>query len=125
MFAESFYAESGILPLLVYLDLITKQNKSLDQIIGESIGSYKTTGDINVEAKNPDKVLENIEKHYAELGASINTLDGVLIEMPSFHFALRPSSNDPVVRLNLEAESVEEMNKRSKEVVELIEQFDK
>lgn len=124
MFAETYYAESGILPLLIILERITETGKSFDQLLLDIKKDYQITGDINIEVHDSDKVLKEIEKNYAESGASINKLDGLLIEFSDWHFSLRPSLNDPVVRLNLEAKSVTKRDAETAKIVDMIKKAD-
>lgn len=125
MFAETYNAESGIFPLLIILNLIHETGKSFDQLLDELVGDYIITGDINIEVKNPNKVLQKVEEKYNLEGSSVSKLDGISVEFDDWHFALRPSLNDPVVRLNLEAKSKEKRDTETEKLRKLIIEADK
>ena len=110
MFKETFNAENGILPLLIILDTITKQEKSFDEFVEHAAGNNVISGDINLELKDKQVALLRMEKEYSYPGNSIKHIDGLYVSNDNFHFNIRPSLNDPVLRLNIEAKSREIMN---------------
>ena len=124
MFAETFYVESGILPVMIILVLMKETNHSFDQLLSRVLGGRVISGDVNIEVHDANIVTKGIEKYYSECGGIINTLDGVNVEFPDWHFCLRPSLNDPVVRLNLEALSKEKMKTEIENIKNLIKELD-
>lgn len=125
MFAECFGTENGIIPLLIILDRISKTGKSYNQLLNEAKRGYHLTGDINIEVRDSDKVLLYLEKHFKEEALEINKLDGLRVEFDNWRFCIRPSSIDPVVRLNLEAKSEADMKLKTELVVSLVEEAEK
>lgn len=121
MFAETYNAESGILPLLIILDQLRGSGKSFGQLLDEAKRGYFVTGDINIETRDPEKLLRLMHEHYDKLGI-INRLHlgDIQVELPNYHYNIHPSSNDPVVRLNLESKSKEIMEQGVKDVRKLI-----
>ncbi len=121
MFSETFNAESGILPVLILLDQVTKTGKSFDELLLEAKQGYYVTGDINIEVHNAEELLQKLHKHYDELGVSNRLyLGDIQVELSDYHYNIHPSSNDPVVRLNLEAKSIEARDRGVVEVQKLI-----
>jgi len=124
MFAETFCAESGILPLLVILELLTENNYSFERLLDESAGNLKQTGDVNIEITNLEKVMSELEKVFKHKGGRIDKIDGLMVELPDYHFSIRPSVNDPVLRLNLEAESEQIVKEKTEMIKQLVKKFD-
>lgn len=125
MFAETFYVESGILPILIVLKLMKEKNKNFNQLLSEVLGDRVISGDINIEVHDAKKITDGLAKYYQNEGGIINKLDGVNIEFPDWHFCLRPSLNDPVVRLNLEAMSKSKMKSEIENIKSIISKLEK
>ncbi len=124
MFRESFNAESGILPLLIILHRMTKEKLTFKELLNNAKRGYFVTGDINIEVNDYQKLLENLNKHYQSLGiVSRLFLGDIQVELPDYHYNIHPSHNDPVVRLNLEAKSKEQVKKGVREVKKLINKY--
>lgn len=124
MFTETFCAESGILPLLIILELLTKKDCTFDQLLNEVVGDFRLTGDVNIEVHDSDSVLNKLAHKFEDEGASISRFDGLMVSLPEYHFSIRPSSNDPVLRLNLEAESRKVVEKQTEMIKSLVKEFD-
>lgn len=124
MFRESFNAESGILPLLIVLERLTKSNQSFNELLSEARRDYYVTGDVNIEVQDYEKLLSALNIHYQSKGLSSKlSLGDLQVVLPEYHYNIHPSHNDPVVRLNLEAKSKELLEKGVKEVKELIKEL--
>lgn len=124
MFAETFYAESGILPVLIVLDQITQSGKSFTELLAEAKGDFVISGDVNLEVKDAAKVMAAVDQKYSDLGGQIDKMDGLAVSFPDWHFSLRPSSNDPVVRLNLEAKSTVKLNEEIAKIKTIVAESD-
>lgn len=120
MFRESFGAESGIIPLLALLETISDTKKDFDQLLNEAMRGYIVSGDVNFEVNSSEKVLAKIYNKYKKTALEIDNLDGLRVEFRDWRFCLRPSSIDPVVRLNLECKSVDLMKEKISEISKLI-----
>jgi phosphomannomutase len=120
MFAETFYVESGILPVMIILELMKSRNQSFNQLLLDALGNRAISGDINIVVHAAKKITDGVAEYYKGLGGLINNLDGANVEFPDWHFCLRPSLNDPVVRLNLEAMSEEKMKIEIENIKNLI-----
>src|SRR5262249_24837593 len=117
-FREHFYADNGFIPLIAILKLLSEQNCSLSALI-KSLGDYYISGEINSTVTSTQDVILRIATTY-QGAEGINYLDGITVSYPDWHFNVRPSANDPVVRLNLEARSQEMMERKRDEVLALI-----
>lgn len=116
-FRDHYYADNGFIPLLAVLQMLSEQNVKLSELVA-SLGKYYVSGEINSTVKDTGAVIERIMQKYSD--ALINCKDGVSVDYPEWHFNVRPSANDPLIRLNLEAGSQQEMENKRDEVLALI-----
>lgn len=116
-FRNNFFADSGLIALLVCLELLSEENKPLSQLVS-SIDPYFRTGEINSKVEDIPRKLKMIQSHYKD--ARIDHLDGLTVEFPDWWFNLRPSNTEPLLRLNLEADTRELLEHRKSEILNLI-----
>ena len=116
-FREHYYADNGYIPLLSIMTMLSESNRSLSELVA-SLGEYFVSGEINSTVKDTAAVIERIKSKYSD-GAQ-DFRDGITVEYPSWHFNVRPSANDPLCRLNLEAGSQLEMERLRDEVLAVI-----
>jgi len=120
-FRENFYCDNGFIPALLILELMSKKNQSLKQLLEPLRAKYFISGEINTKVPTMDVVgakLAAIESHYKD--AKISKLDGVSVEYPDWHFNVRPSNTEPLLRLNLEGTTPAQMAARRDEVLAII-----
>ena len=111
-FRDFFYCDSGMIPWLLVLELLSKSSgKTLSNLMEERIQHYPCSGEINSKVKDAEAVLERIEKEYNAEG-KITKLDGLSVEFPDWRFNLRKSNTEPMLRLNVEARDNEELMRR-------------
>jgi phosphomannomutase len=116
-FRDHYYADNGYIPLLAILQMLSSSGVSLKQLVA-GLGDYYLSGEINSTVADTKLVIERLAQRYSD--AEISYLDGITIFYPDWHFNVRPSANDPVVRLNLEAKSQEMMEEKRDEVLAII-----
>ena len=119
-FRDFTQADTGVVPFLVMLELISDRGMKLSEILQPFRDQYFITGEINTPVADVPLKLQEIEDHFAALGGRISHLDGVSVDFDTWHFNVRPSNTEPLLRLNLEALSEAEMTTRRDELVELI-----
>ena len=120
-FRDYSYADNGFIPALLILELMSKKNKSLRDLLQPLRERYFISGEINTKLasmKDVPKKLAAIESRYKD--GQIAKLDGVSVDYPDWHFNVRASNTEPLLRLNLEAATPEEMEKKRDEVLEVI-----
>ena len=120
-FRDNWYADSGLIAFLVVLELISESGKTVSELV-RTVDHRFRSGEINTEVADQQGRMKAIEAHYAAQGAQVDFLDGVTVSFPTWWFNLRPSNTEPLLRLNLEADTREEMAKRRDEVLQLIRQ---
>ena len=116
-FRNNYFADSGIIALMVVLELLSEEDRSLSTLVSE-IDPYVRSGEINSRIDDIPSKLEEIKEHYKDL--EIDELDGVTVEGDNFWFNVRPSNTEPLLRLNLEADNEEVMQEKTSEVLEII-----
>jgi phosphomannomutase len=117
---KAFYnADSGTIPALLILELLSKQDKTLAELLAEYRSAYFISGEINSEVADSKAKMEEIRVRYAD--AEITELDGISVDYEDWHFNVRPSNTEPLLRLNLESlVSHADMERRRDEVLDLI-----
>jgi phosphomannomutase len=118
-FRHFYCADSGTLPALLMLELISKEGRSLSELMSEFRSRYFISGEINSEVADQAGKMEEIAERYSD--GEIGRLDGVSIDYPDWHFNVRPSNTEPLLRLNLESLiSRDHMTEKRDEVLALI-----
>ncbi|MGE3705025.1 MAG: phosphomannomutase/phosphoglucomutase [Vicinamibacterales bacterium] len=120
-FRENFFADNGFIPALLILELMSKKGKSLRDLLEPLRAKYFISGEINTKLPSMDAVpekLAQIATRYAD-GQQM-TLDGISVEYPDWHFNVRASNTEPLLRLNLEATTPQRMEAKRDEVLALI-----
>jgi phosphomannomutase len=118
-FRDFSQADSGVVPFLLMLELISKRGRKLSEILEPFRSRYFITGEINTTVSDADAKLAELEEHFAAQG-EISHLDGVSVTADDWHFNVRPSNTEPLLRLNLEARSRELMERKRDEVLDVI-----
>jgi len=118
-FRNFWNADSGTMPALLMLELLSRGEKSLGELMADFRSRYFISGEINSEVADPEARMTLIEERYAD--GEIGHLDGVSVDYPDWHFNVRPSNTEPLLRLNLESlVSPEHMAQKRDEVLGLI-----
>ena len=120
-FRDNFYCDNGVIPALLILELMSKKQQSLKQLLKPLRAKYFISGEINTKMPSMAGMsakMSAIEARYPD--ATIAKLDGISIEYPEWHFNVRPSNTEPLLRLNLEGTTAGEMERRRDEVLSII-----
>jgi phosphomannomutase len=112
-------ADSGVVPFLLMLELISKKGKRLSEILEPFRMRYFITGELNTPVPDVDAKLAQLERRFSDEG-EVSHLDGVSVDADEWHFNVRPSNTEPLLRLNLEARSEELMERKRDEVLAVI-----
>jgi len=118
-FRDFWCADSGTIPALLVLELLSRDGRSLAELMAEFRSRYFISGEINSEVADQEAKMEEIEARYSD--GQMTALDGVSIDYPDWHFNVRPSNTEPLLRLNLESlVSREDMEAKRDELLGLI-----
>ena len=120
-FRDNWYADSGLIAFLVVLELISESGKTVSELVA-AVDHRVRSGEINTKVADQEGRMKSIAEQYAAQGGQVDSLDGVTISFPTWWFNVRPSNTEPLLRLNLEADTADEMAKRRDEVLKLIRQ---
>src|SRR6266850_2593712 len=119
-FRDFSQADSGTVPFLLMLELISKKGKKLSEILEPYRARYFITGEINTPVTDVALALQKLQDRFGSEG-KVSHLDGVSVDADDWHFNVRPSNTEPLLRLNLEARgSKEKMEAKRDEVLSLI-----
>jgi phosphomannomutase len=118
-FRDFSQADSGVLPFLLMLELISRKDRRLSEILAPYRSRFFITGEINTRVSDVAAKLRELEERFGREG-SVSLLDGVSVEADDWHFNVRPSNTEPLLRLNLEARSRELMERTRDEVLGVI-----
>ncbi len=117
-FRDFSQADSGVVPFLLMLELISKRGRRLSEILAPLRARYFITGELNTPVPDVALKLQELKERYAD--GRVSHLDGLSVDYDDWHFNVRPSNTEPLLRLNLEATSEELMERKRDEVLALI-----
>jgi phosphomannomutase len=117
-FRDFSQADTGVVPFLLMLELISKKGERLSEILEPLRSRYFITGEINTPVADVALKLQELKERYAE--GRISHRDGISVDFDDWHFNVRPSNTEPLLRLNLEATSQKLMESKRDEVLALI-----
>ncbi|OQY71609.1 MAG: phosphomannomutase [Ignavibacteriales bacterium UTCHB2] len=118
-FRDNSFSDSGMIPFLLIMQLMSEDDKTLSDLVEEMIANYPCSGEINSTISDPAGKLKEIEKLYAN--GKIDKTDGISVEYDNWRFNLRMSNTEPIIRLNVESKGdVVLMEEKTKELLEVI-----
>ncbi len=116
-FQKNWYADSGLIAMLVAMEVMSEATMPLSQLI-RSIDPYVRSGEINSKVTNVTKTLERIVAAFPD--RMVDRLDGISIQAEDWWFNVRPSNTEPLLRLNVEAKSKEVLEEKTAELLQII-----
>jgi phosphomannomutase len=119
-FRDFSQADTGVVPFLLMLELVSRSGRKLSEVLEWFRSRYFITGEINTPVADVALKLQELKEKYAAEGGEISHLDGISVDFEDWHFNVRPSNTEPLLRLNLEALSEEKMEEKRDEVLALI-----
>jgi phosphomannomutase len=118
-FRDFYCADSGTLPALLILELLSVEGSRLSELLEPLRSRYFISGEINSEVEDQDGKMKEIEERYSD--GEVSWLDGVSVDYEDWHLNVRPSNTEPLLRLNLESvRSEDHMQEKRDEVLDLI-----
>lgn len=116
-FRDNWFADSGLIAFLVCLELISIENRMLHDMV-EEIDPYVRSGEINSRVDDIKSKIEAVAAAYSD--GSQDREDGLTVQFDNWWFNLRPSNTEPLLRLNIEAESTDLLEKKKKELIDIV-----
>jgi len=118
-FRDSFYADNGVVPFLMALQMVSTSGKALKELVEPLMVKYKLSGEINFTVAEPAKAIGLIENKLGSQG-KIDKTDGLVVEANNWRFSVRPSNTEPLFRLNAEARDQQTLDKLVTQISDLI-----
>ena len=120
-FRDFAYCDSGMIPWLLVIDLMSKKQKRLSELVDERMLMYPVSGEINRKIEDITALMTLVEKTYGESALAVDKTDGLSFEFSTWRFNIRSSNTEPVVRLNVESRGSEElMQEKTRELLDLM-----
>jgi phosphomannomutase len=118
-FRDFSQADSGVVPFLLMLELVSKRGERLSDVLRPYRERYFITGELNTPVPDVALKLQELKERFGSEG-KVSHLDGLSVDAEDWHMNVRPSNTEPLLRLNLEALSPELMERKRDEVLEVI-----
>src|SRR2546421_370835 len=118
-FREFSQADSGVVPFLLMLELVSKGGRPLSEILRPYRERYFLTGELNTRVDDVALKLQEVKERFGAEG-TVSHLDGVSVDAGDWHMNVRPSNTEPLLRLNLEARTPELMARKRDEVLSVM-----
>jgi len=117
-FQVNHNADSGFIPALLILELLSRKRATMAELLEPLRATYFISGEINSRVADVPAALARLEQRFAD--GEIGHLDGVSVDYPDWHFNVRPSNTEPLLRLNLGAASQAQMQEKRDLVLSVI-----
>ena len=122
-FRDFFYCDSGMIPWLLVMELISTTGQPLSALVNDMQAAYPSPGEINRKIADPVAAIKRVRDRYEPSAIVVDETDGISMEFPEWRFNLRMSNTEPVVRLNLETRGDHELlTKCENEILSLLDQ---
>ena len=117
-FRENWFADNGMIPALLMLEYLGVERRKLSELLKPLRDRYHLSGEINSKVTDVLGAMRRLEERYQD--GRVTKLDGLSVDYDDWHFNVRPSNTEPLLRLNLEAATPEQMEQKRDEVLSLI-----
>jgi phosphomannomutase len=118
-FRDNWYADSGLIALLIILELVSVENKPLSELL-KPLDTRFRSGEINTRVSDVQSKLQALKERYGPQAKSVDELDGLTFDFGDWWFNVRPSNTEPLLRLNIEADNKQLMEQKRDELVSFI-----
>ena len=112
-FRDNYYSDSGLIPFLLVMELMSLEDKPLSELVGEMIRKFPCSGEINSRIENPKEKLFQLKEKYSD--GKLDEIDGVSVAYDNWRFNVRMSNTEPLLRLNVEAKDDKNLMKEKTE----------
>ncbi len=118
-FRDNYYSDSGMIPFVLIMELMSVEGKTMSELVGEMIDNYPCSGEINTTLDDPQAKLEEIKAKYQD--GKVEYTDGVSVEYDTWRFNVRLSNTEPLIRLNVESKGDKAlMEEKTNELLDFI-----
>ncbi|KFZ31367.1 phosphomannomutase [Pseudidiomarina salinarum] len=124
-FRDFAYCDSGMIPWLLLIELVSKKGMTLKQLVEQRMAAYPSPGEINSKLNDAKAAIKRVREAYEPHALSVDITDGISLEFENWRFNLRCSNTEPVVRLNIETRANEAlMRAKTDEILSLLRKVD-
>ncbi|BBT70412.1 phosphomannomutase CpsG [Klebsiella sp. WP8-S18-ESBL-06] len=124
-FRDFAYCDSGMIPWLLVIEMLSISNASLASLVNDRIAAYPCSGELNFKVKNSNEIIKKIKDTYSSIIKNENRIDGLTLEFDGWRLNVRTSNTEPVLRINVESCGDHGLMKdKTAEVVSIIRGFD-
>ena len=106
-FRDFAYCDSGMIPWLLVIDLLSKKDVKLSTLVNGMISKYPCSGEINFKVADTQKAIDNVIEYFSDQNPTLDYTDGVSADFGDWRFNIRASNTEPLLRLNVETKSQE------------------
>lgn len=117
-FRDFFGADSGLVPSLILLQMMSERGQTMSQLLSPLESRYFLSGEINSRVDDPSAKIEALAARYSD--GQIERVDGISVSFADWHFNVRASNTEPLLRLNLEGRTRQRMEHQRDEVLDVI-----
>jgi phosphomannomutase len=122
-FKDFAYCDSGMIPWLLVIGLLSAKNKKLSELVAARIEAFPSSGEINSTLADPDASIKRVLDAFKEQANHIDETDGIGLEFDNWRFNLRQSNTEPVVRLNVESRAdIALMQEKTKQILQIMQE---
>ena len=119
-FRDFFYCDSGMIPWLLVLELMSEMNLPLSKLMEEKQKAYPASGEISRKVEDGDKIIAAVKEKYGKLG-EVSEIDGISVDFENWRFNLRKSGTEPEIRLNVESRGdIRLMEEKTEELLKMM-----
>jgi len=120
-FKDFAYCDSGMIPWLLIIGLLSTKNKKLSELVAKRIAAFPSSGEINSQLIDPDASIKRVLEAFKAQANKIDETDGIGLEFDNWRFNLRQSNTEPVVRLNVESRGdIALMEEKTKKILRIL-----
>ncbi|MDZ5739565.1 phosphohexomutase domain-containing protein [Pseudomonas asiatica] len=119
-FRDFAYCDSGMIPWLLVVALISSSGLTLSEMVDRRIRMYPCSGEVNYKVEDAEALIESVQAFYQSSAIKVERVDGLSMEFETWRFNVRSSNTEPLLRLNVEAKEGEDLEKKFNEVERLI-----
>lgn len=105
-FRDFAYCDSGMIPWLLVIDLLSKKDQKLSTLVNDMISKYSCSGEINFKVKDTQRTIDKVLTYFKDQNPLLDYTDGVSADFGDWRFNIRGSNTEPLLRLNIEARGV-------------------
>ena len=120
-FRDFGYCDSGMIPWLLIIELISRSNQPLSTYVNQQMKSFPSSGEINRNVSDPDMLIDKVNKYYQNSALSIKNIDGLSMSFEHWRLNLRKSNTESLLRLNVETKGCKELlANKVKEILSIV-----